>query len=55
MPKIDTERHEIKARLIERFSIQRENVQAIQGAEQTAEQAAIAQIETPSRTKDLER
>ncbi|MFZ4701371.1 MAG: hypothetical protein ACOYMG_15075 [Candidatus Methylumidiphilus sp.] len=50
MPKIDTERHEIKARLIERFSIQRENTQAIPGAGQEA-----AQIETTPKYKDLER
>ena len=50
MPKIDTERHEIKARLIERFSIQRENAQVTQGAEQAAEQ-----VETSPKSKDLER
>ena len=50
MPKIDTERHEIKARLIERFSIQRENAQAIAGAGQVANQ-----IDTIPKTKDLER
>ena len=55
MPKIDTERHEIKARLIERFSIRRENAQAMQGAGQAA-----AQIETPKnpqepKSEDLER
>jgi len=43
MPKIDTERHEIKARLIERFSIQRENAKATE------------QIETTPKTKDLDR
>ena len=51
MPKIETERHEIKARLIERFSVQRENVQATP----EAKQAAIAQIETSPKAKDLER
>ena len=50
MPKIDTERHEIKARLIERFSIQRENAQATLGAGQSADQ-----VETTPKSKDLER
>ncbi len=50
MPKIDTERHEIKARLIERFSIQRENAQATLGAGQATEQ-----IKTSPRSKNLER
>ena len=50
MPKIDTERHEIKVRLIERFSIQRENAQATLGARQAANQ-----IETEPKSKDLER
>ncbi len=49
-PKIDTERHEIKARLIERFSIQRENAQAILGAGQAADQ-----VETTPKNTDLER
>ena len=56
MPKIDTERHEIKARLIERFSIRRENNQSIHGVEQ----AAISQSDTITKSKepkskDLER
>ena len=50
MPKIDTERHEIKARLIERFSVRRENAQATLGAGQAA-----GQIETMPKSKDLER
>ncbi len=41
MPKIDTERHEIKARLIEQFSIPHENAQTTLGVGQAA-----AQIET---------
>ena len=49
-PKIDTERHEIKARLIERFSIQHENAQATLGAGQ-----AVDQIESTPTTKDSER
>ena len=50
MPKIDTERHEIKARLIERFSIQRENAQVTLGVGQAADQ-----IEKAPKSKDLER
>ena len=48
MPKIDTERHEIKARLIERFSIQRENAQATLGAGQ----ATISQSDTITKPKE---
>ena len=45
MPKIDTERHEIKARLIERFSIPREETQTIQGAGQAAKAQTDAKPE----------
>ena len=55
MPKIDTERHEIKARLIERFSIQRENAQATLGAWQAAEQIEINPKSKEPKSKDLER
>jgi len=47
MPKIDTERHEIKGRLIERFSIQHEEAQAIWGAGQKEK----AQTEVKSEPK----
>ena len=55
MPKIDTERHEIKARLIERFSIQRENAQVIPGAGQTANQIETSPKSKEPESKDLER
>ena len=55
MPKIDTERHEIKARLIERFSIQRENAQATLGAGQVANQIETAPNLQEPKSKDLER
>ena len=55
MPKIDTERHEIKARLIERFSIQRENAQAIPGAGQAAGQIEANPKSKEPKSKDLER
>ena len=55
MPKIDTEWHEIKARLIERFSIQRENAQATLGARQAVEQIETAQNPKEPKSKDLER
>ncbi|MEI7996821.1 MAG: hypothetical protein WCH01_18150, partial [Methylococcaceae bacterium] len=48
MPKIDTERHEIKGRLIERFSIQREKAQTIHDAEH----AAISQTDTIPQSKE---
>jgi hypothetical protein len=54
-PKIDTKRHEIKARLIDRFSIQCENAQAIQGAGQAVEQIETSQKSTEPKSKDLER
>ena len=60
MPKINTERHEIKARLIERFTIQRNNAQAIQGADQAAKAQTEAKPEPNEpqaklKSKDLER
>ena len=55
MPKIDTERHEIKAKLIERFSIQRENTQTIAGAGQTAVQVEIVPNPQEPKSKVLER
>jgi len=56
MPKIDTERHEIKARLIERFSIQRENAQATLGVEQAANsQSDTIPLSREPKSKDLER
>ena len=48
MPKIDTERHEIKARLIERFSIQREKTQATH----RADQATAVQTEAKPESKE---
>ena len=67
MPKIDTERHETKARLIGRFSIQREEeTQAIPNAAQgktgiePKPNAAAAQIDATTKPQaeqsdDLER
>ena len=55
MPKIDTERHEIKARLIERFSIQRENAQATLGVGQAANQIETTPNPQEPKSKDLER
>ena len=66
MPKIDTERHETKARLIGRFSIQREEeTQAIPGAAhktgiEAKPNAAAVQIGTTTKhqeeqSEDLER
>ena len=55
MPKIDTEKHEIKGRLIERFSIQRENAQAIHGAGQAAEQIETSPKFMEPKSNDLER
>ena len=54
-PKIDFERHEIKARLIERFSIQRENAQAIQEAGLAADKIETAPNPQEPESKDLER
>ena len=51
----DTERHEIKARLIERFSIQREIAQATQEAGLAAEQIETAPNPQEPKSKDLER
>jgi len=55
MPKIDTERHEIKDRIIERISIQRENAQATLGAGQAAAQVEKAPNPQEPKSKGLER
>ncbi len=60
MPKIDTERHEIKGRLIERFSVQREKTQAIQRADQATAVQTEAKPESKEpqstlKSQDLER
>ena len=48
MPKIVTERHEIRARLIERFSIQRETTQTIH----EVEHAAISETDTIQKPRE---
>ena len=55
MPKIVTERHEIKARLIERFSMQRENAQATLGAGQTEAKPELKEAKSKNKSHEPER
>ena len=52
MPKIDTERHEIKARLIERFSKPRETGR--QNVNEEPKQPATDQGQVKPKSKDIE-